>query len=258
MAAEEARTERTGRTERTERTEREEIVRRRIFAATGVAAPDPDRVHAERREFVPAALLDRLPLAVQSRFPLTWAHAVPLVLLVSAALLVSAWWIARSGPQGELIPTAAGSEPSPLVATPTLVAEVVVHVAGRVRSPGLYRLPEGARVFDALEAAGGARPRVDLSTVNLARVLLDGEQILVGTTPQPGAPGGSSSGSSLVNLNSADQALLETLPGVGPVTASAIMEFREQNGPFASVDDLLDVSGIGEKTLEQLRPFVTV
>jgi competence protein ComEA len=243
---------------RTEREERAALVRRRIFGATGVATPDPERVPTERRELVPAAVLDRLPLALQSRLPLTWAHAVPLVLLVSAALLVSAWWIARSGPQGELIPTAAGPETSPVVATPTAVAEVVVHVAGRVRTPGLYRLPEGSRVFDALEAAGGARPGVDLSTVNLARILVDGEQILVGMTPRSGTTGGSGSGSSLVNLNSADQALLETLPGVGPVTAGAILEFREQNGPFNSVDDLLDVSGIGEKTLEQLRPFVTV
>jgi competence protein ComEA len=152
--------------------------------------------------------------------------------------------------------------------------EVVVDVAGRVRRPGIVRLPVGARVVDALEAAGGARPRVDLRSVNLARLLVDGEQVLVGVPPPagvaasaavPGAPdpaagttGGTAAPPPLVNINTADLALLDTLPGVGPVTAEAIIGWRTDNGGFTAVDDLLDVSGIGEATLAELAPLVTV
>jgi competence protein ComEA len=121
-------------------------------------------------------------------------------------------------------------------------------------------------VVDALEAAGGARRGVDLSTLNLARVLVDGEQIMVGvrapdgvaassaSAPQTGASGPAA----LVNINTADQAGLETLPGVGPVTAQAILEWRDRNGGFTAVDELLEVSGIGDATLAQIAPFVTI
>lgn len=156
---------------------------------------------------------------------------------------------------------------------------VVVDVAGRVQRPGIVTLPVGARVADALDAAGGTRGRVDLTTLNLARVLFDGEQLLVGVepavppaAPPPGpagdAPAGdvpsptsgspSSAPGSLVNLNTATEAELDTLPGVGPVTAQAILAWRTDHGGFTSVDELLEVSGIGEVTLEELRPLVTV
>ncbi len=144
-----------------------------------------------------------------------------------------------------------------------------MDVTGRVRRPGLVTLPAGARVADALESAGGPRPRVDLSTLNLARPLVDGEQIVVGMRvatlppapvsssgvpvgPVPGAP------TALVNLNTADMALLDTLPGVGPVTAQAILDWRSANGRFTSVDELLAVDGIGDATLADLRDLVTV
>ena len=144
---------------------------------------------------------------------------------------------------------------------------VTVDVAGRVRSPGIAVLPTGSRVVDAIEAAGGARRGVDLSSLNLARVLVDGEQILVGVAPAApvAAPGaGASSGSAapqpgqVLDLNTADAAALEALPEVGPVTAQAIVDFRTQNGPFTSVDQLLDVDGIGEATLAQIAPWVRV
>ena len=122
-------------------------------------------------------------------------------------------------------------------------------------------LPAGSRVVDALEAAGGARRGVDLTSLNLARPVVDGEQILVGVAPVPGVAGslGSpSTGESMVNLNSADQAALETLPGVGPVTAASIIAWRTDNGGFTSVNELLEVDGIGEATLADLAPLVTL
>lgn len=143
---------------------------------------------------------------------------------------------------------------------------VVVHVAGKVRRPGIVTLPLGSRVADAVEAAGGARPRVDLSSVNLARVLVDGEQVLVGeeaavpptSTAAPGSPAESGSGAGLVNLNTATAAELETLNGVGPVTAQAILAWRDEHGRFTAIEELLEVSGIGEKTLAQLAPQLTL
>lgn len=140
-----------------------------------------------------------------------------------------------------------------------------VHVVGEVAAPGVVELPRGSRVADALEAAGGATPSAVLDGVNLARVVADGEQIVVPDVEQPSTgatvpPGTASSapGASLVNLNTADQSALETLPRVGPSLAQRIIAWRESNGPFTSVDQLLDVSGIGEKTLEGFRELVTV
>jgi competence protein ComEA len=145
---------------------------------------------------------------------------------------------------------------------------VVVDVAGRIRRPGIVTLPLGSRVADALEAAGGVRSDVELSTLNLARVLVDGEQLLVGVeaatppttsaTPPVAAPPPAGVPGALVDLNTATEADLDTLPGIGPVTAQAILDWRAEHGGFTSVDELLEVSGIGEVTLEELRPLVTV
>ena len=215
---------------------------------------------------------DRLPPALQGLGPFGSLHLSALLVAVSLVLLVLAWWVVRSGPRGESIPpppsvspVAVGSGTAPVTGPSSPQApppEVVVDVAGKVRHPGVYHLPDGSRVIDALEAAGGARPGIDLTQVNLARLLTDGEQILLvgsrgrSTSPGSGVVPGSAGG--LVNLNRADQALLETLPGVGPVTAAAIVSWRERNGPFSSVDDLVEVSGIGDVTLERLRPYVTL
>lgn len=138
-------------------------------------------------------------------------------------------------------------------------SEVVVHVGGEVTDPGLYTLPPGARVADAVEEAGGALPDADLDMLNLARPLVDGEQVLVGVPPPAGDSGTDPQGvAGPVSINRADKALLETLPGVGPVIADNIIAHREEHGPFGSVDELIDVNRIGEKMLSTLRPHVTV
>ena len=146
-------------------------------------------------------------------------------------------------------------------------ASVTVDVAGKVRRPGIVVLGAGARVTDALAAAGGARKGVDLTPLNLARVLVDGEQIVVGGPARPpgaaGAAAGTGTGNGgaagpLVNLNTAGQTELESLPQVGPVTAQSIIAWRDAHGGFTSVDELLEVDGIGQKTLEQITPHVTV
>jgi competence protein ComEA len=139
-------------------------------------------------------------------------------------------------------------------------AVLIVHVAGWVRRPGVYELREGDRVIDAVEAAGGARKGAYLDGLNLAAPLTDGQQVLVPKTAAPGAaPSGVIPGQpALVNINTAAAAELETLPGIGEVLAERIIDHRTEHGPFASVDDLLEVSGIGEATLEEIRELVTV
>jgi comEA protein len=138
--------------------------------------------------------------------------------------------------------------------------DVVVHVGGEVAEPGLYTMPAGSRVADAVEEAGGPLPEADLDLVNLARTLTDGERILVGV-PQPegGSGAGAEGGGALVNLNLADQAELETLPGIGQKKAQQILAHRESlGGSFNSAEDLLGVDGIAEKTFRNLEPLVTV
>ena len=153
---------------------------------------------------------------------------------------------------------------------------VVVHVAGAVATPGVVTLPAGSRVADAVAAAGGDLAEADTGLINLARVLADGEQVrvpfqgeevpadqAVGTSSGSGAgsgTGGAGGGGAggLVNVNTADASTLETLPGIGPALAQRIVEHREQNGPFASVEDLTDVPGIGPAKLEALREAATV
>jgi competence protein ComEA len=154
--------------------------------------------------------------------------------------------------------------PSTSTSPSAAAGSVTVDVSGKVRHPGVATLPSGSRVVDALRRAGGARSGVDLSSLNLARVLVDGEQILVGR----GAPGGGIAAgastsapdpsSTLVNLNTATEEQLDTLPGVGPVTAQKILDWRSAHGAFSSVDELLEVDGIGEKTLADLAPLVTL
>ena len=236
-------------------------------------------------------LHDRLPPTLQGRVQIGASHLTVVALLVAAALAVTAWWVVRADGGGTIVPTAAGptttrdssaaivpaGAPAPTesgtgaapAATLNDTGEqvVVVDVAGKVRRPGIVSLPLGSRVVDAIEAAGGPRRGVDLTTVNLARLLVDGEQIVVGVPPPAGvaapaasAPGASTAGAPvpLVNLNSATQAELETLPGIGPVTAAAILQWRTDNGAFSSVDELLEVSGIGDATLAEIAPFVTI
>jgi competence protein ComEA len=230
-------------------------VRDRADAPPPVVLPVPGR-HASRRLRIGGLQLGPVHLAV-------------VAVVAALAVGLAAWWAVRD--QAEAVPltavTPAESSPAPLApVSPTEgtgegTTELVVDVAGKVRWPGIAVLPAGARVVDALEAAGGARRGVDLTSLNLARPVVDGEQILVGVAPVGGVAGSlgaSSSGESLVNLNTADQATLETLPGVGPVTAESILAWRTDNGGFTSVDELLEVDGIGEATLADLAPLVTL
>lgn len=161
-------------------------------------------------------------------------------------------------------PTAAGSASG-------AAGEVVVDVAGRVREPGLVRVPAGSRVADVIAAAGGFTRSKDAVSVNQARIVSDGEQIVVGGGGAVAAGGGAGAGGTSsggmgsggaparpVDLNSATLAELETLPGVGPVLAQRIVDHRTSNGRFTSVDELRDVSGIGDKTFTDLAPRVRV
>ncbi|MDO9496191.1 MAG: helix-hairpin-helix domain-containing protein [Nocardioides sp.] len=237
--------------------------------------PVPGR-HAARRGR--RLLADALPETLRGRIGLDPAQVAVLAVIVALGLAATTWWVVRGDaetapPPAPVIAPASDlvalpvSEPPPETAGAGAGSEttVTVDVAGKVRRPGIAVLDAGARVVDALEAAGGARPGVDLSTLNLARVLVDGEQILVGrpVAAVPALPGGAAAPSgtvpvTLVDLNRATQAELETLPEVGPVTAAAILAWREEHGGFSAVDELLEVDGIGDATLAQIAPHVTV
>lgn len=169
-------------------------------------------------------------------------------------------WYVRSLPRPVTV-RALRPEPTPSASPAT----IVVHVAGWVRRPGVYEMRLGERVIDAIEAAGGPRRGAQLDALNLAALLTDAQQVMVPKAAAEGALGGSQGGTGqpggsvgLINVNTATPSELETLPGIGPVLAASIVEHREQNGPFGTVDDLLDVSGIGEQTLADLRDLVTV
>lgn len=187
--------------------------------------------------------------------------------LVAGALVVgmaagAIWWLTRQAPLpvDEVLPVV---DPAAVTTTTAPPGPVVVHVAGAVVAPGVQRLPAGARVIDAVDAAGGFRPDADPSRINLAAELVDGTQVYVpavGEAAPPSAAGAGVGGvdDGLVDLNTADVEALDTLPGIGPATAAAIVEHRERNGPFTSVDELLDVRGIGQAKLAQLRDLVRV
>jgi competence protein ComEA len=203
------------------------------------------------------------------------------VAVAVVAVVAGGWWLLRApAPPTEAgLPfaattTAAAAAAGPgsttvaasgsVAATTTVATSVVVDVAGAVVQPGVYVLPGGARTHAAVDAAGGARPDADLAAVNLAAPLVDGSQVyvpVVGALPRVGAPPGPSVPATVpgpVDINRASAAELDALPGIGPSTAQAIVEHRDANGPFASVDDLQDVRGIGPAKLEAIRGLVTL
>jgi competence protein ComEA len=270
-----------------------DLVRDRLARLGAESDPGPDRGppivtddgpgrHAARPigsgARLQAELADRVPARLRGAMDggFSGHHLGVLAVVLAVGLAITAWWVLSGRPEGQPVPSASFSPSSSPSIDETVSTSpsagtgwvspgevVIVDVAGKVRHPGIVTLPVGSRVVDALEAAGGARAGVDLADLNLARVLVDGEQLLVGLAPAASwAPTGSTAGPSvaagLVNINTADQATLETLPGVGPVTAQAILDWRTENGAFTSVDELLEVDGIGEVTLAELRDLVTV
>lgn len=218
------------------------------------ASPDPSGTST-----VPPTWQERIDLLLGGgRPPVSSIVAVGLALAAAVALFL----LVRPSPPPppELAMPMAG-EATATTGT-TAPPEVVVHVAGAVVTPGVYRLASGARVADALDAAGGAAPGADVHRLNLAAPLVDGAQVYVPREGEPLPPGAGSVGgaatSGPVDLNLATAADLEALPGVGPATAKAILAARERAGRFASVEDLLDVRGIGPAKLEALRDLVCI
>ncbi|MEU6350634.1 ComEA family DNA-binding protein [Streptomyces sp. NPDC047072] len=256
---------------------------RRSFRDDGVEAwPGAPSGLGGWRERVGPALRERLPVWVQARCGLERRNVVALsVLLVVAAVFAAQhFWTGRpqsvqapevvraaapfgEGGQGKEQPgpTAAAGVPS---AGGQAGAEIVVDVGGKVREPGVKTLPAGSRVADALRAAGGVRPGTNTDALNRARFLVDGEQVVVGGTPAPvpgagGAPvagGAVGAGAAPVSLNTATVDQLDTLPGVGPVLAQHIVDYRTQHGGFRSVDELREVNGIGDRRFADLRDLV--
>lgn len=178
--------------------------------------------------------------------------------IVGLAVFSSLGMWARGAPA--IIAPPARATPTP--STFSAVGGIVVHVAGAVRRPGIIQLPPGARVADALEMAGGPLPRADLDLLNLAALAVDGTQILVpfrgSAAPAASVASPAATAGGVVALNSADASVLETVPGLGPVKAGAIVAYRTEIGGFTSIDQLLEVSGIGPATLESIRPFVSL
>ena len=193
--------------------------------------------------------------------------------LCAVVALAAGYWITRPAatPTEVSLPfvtTSVGTGSAAAGATTSSApSEVVVYVAGSVIRVGVVRLPIGSRVVDAVDAAGGLAPDADPARINLAALLVDGQRVYVpaigeadpppgGTEDPPGGGGGRPTGP--VDLNTADAAALDALPGIGPATAKAILDHRARIGRFTSIEQLLDVRGIGEAKLEELRPLVTV
>jgi comEA protein len=263
-----------------------------VSSSSRAGSPQPsalDELDADlRRARRPGVVTTPEPLQL-GRWSVSTATVVALIALVVAVgcvFAVRVLWAERSAGGGEPMPVAAGvprvSDPTSSgtpAARPLVVAvEIVVHVVGQVVRPGLVRLQQGSRVADAIAAAGGARPGADVAALNLARAVVDGEQlhvpkrgeVVTPPAPPPAAAGGASAGGgsgtgqdaggspAVVSLNTADLAALDTLPGVGPVLAQRIVDWRAEHGHFTSVDELGEVSGIGDKLLARLRPRVSL
>lgn len=220
----------------------------------------------------PMSVLARVRAWVQ------WIGAARVVAsaVVILAVVAGAYWLVKPPPTTteSKLPYANASTSSTVASAPSTIPPttvgselLVVHVAGAVKSPGVYRLTAGSRVIDAVEAAGGVAADSNSDAVNLAAALTDGERVYVPRVGEvapvvaSGSAGGAGAGttpSGPVNLNSATADDLDTLPGVGPATAAAILTYRDQHGPFASVDDLGEVRGIGPAKLDALRGLVTI
>ncbi|MGW0549408.1 helix-hairpin-helix domain-containing protein [Streptomyces altiplanensis] len=249
-------------------------------AGDEASAPDGEAAGGGGVGRVRSAVRERLPVWVQSRCglePRTLA-ALAVVLVVAAVFAAQHFWAGRPQPvqPPEIVgegAAAARPEPSPSPGPPPTVAadgpgpgegRIVIDVSGKVRRPGIHRLPAGSRVADALRAAGGVKAGADTAGLNRARLLMDGEQVVVGVPAPAGAAGPAAGGGAPVSgqaaapigLGSATAEQLETLPGVGPVLAQHIIDYRTEHGGFRSVDELREVKGIGDRRFADLRPLV--
>ena len=245
------------------------------YEASPDPGPEPIRGRAgEESERVPDEFGDELPGELpRQRF--SRIHTGVITVLLMLGMITAGWLLLRARPvavasPGEVVTlstptqTAVSGTPSPS----KRASKIVVHVLGAVRRPGLVRLPESSRVQDAIDAAGGMTHRADPGELNLAQLLNDGQQVVIGTSrdpagevrDQPGSAGTASAASptGAVDLNRADQSQLEQLPGVGPVTAQAILTWRQQHGRFNRIEELQEVDGIGPKTYAQIAPHVRV
>ena len=179
-----------------------------------------------------------------------------LLIIFSLCLGLGGFFFVRSGPtaQPEIV------QDLVIPIQETVTAEVIVNVAGKVSNPGVYKLPVGSRVVDAINLAGNQLKGVDISDINLARVLVDGEQILVGTPPAVAAKKAAAkvSASNPLDLNRATAAQLDTLPGIGPVTAARILDYRSKVGRINSVDELKKISGLGGAKFEEIKNLLRV
>ncbi|MCB0910832.1 MAG: helix-hairpin-helix domain-containing protein [Propionibacteriaceae bacterium] len=193
--------------------------------------------------------------------------AVVVVLLVGCGWTAYSLLQARSTQVAVAAPPSVVASPTP-TATPTPAPTLLVHVLGAVRHPGVVELADGSRVADAIAAAGGLAKSADPAELNLAAVVADGSQIVIGTRSNPqgevrgtgasGASGGGSAAGGTISLNTATLDQLDTLPGVGPVTAQKILDWRAEHGRFTAVSELQEVDGIGPKTYADIAPNVRV
>ncbi|MEU3148236.1 ComEA family DNA-binding protein, partial [Streptomyces sp. NPDC006999] len=279
--------------------------RRRLEDPAPAPGPDPapDPVTPGERRPVGGtalALRERLPLWVRTRCGLERRSVVALsvVLVLAVGFAAQHFWTGRTQPVrapevvGAAVPEAGdGAGSTPVASTGavggtagtsagsgtgtagagaagTALPEIVVDVGGKVRDPGVHRLPAGSRVADALRAAGGVRPGTRTDGLNRARFLVDGEQVIVGgpapaagagAAPAAGGPAGAAPGAgptTPVSLSTATLEQLDSLPGVGPVLARHILDYRTRNGGFRSVDELREVNGIGDRRFADLRNLV--
>ncbi|MFJ9622012.1 helix-hairpin-helix domain-containing protein [Streptomyces sp. NPDC101181] len=268
----------------------------RSVAGDAVAGDRPLEPPYGRRRRLVSAVRDRLPLWVRLRCGIAPRTSVVLGMVLLAAVVFAAFhfWSVRPEavrapepvvaegstadpalPQESLRPDSPDPVPRPIGGAPqaggAAAGEVVVDVSGKVRRPGVRRLPAGSRVADALRAAGGVRDGTDVTGLNRARVLVDGEQVVVGLPAGASAPGatggaggplgaagppGQPGPGAPLSLNTATAEQLETLPGVGPVLAQRMIDHRTESGGFRSVDELREVNGIGDRRFADLQPLV--